>query len=66
MHGNKKTLRLSLWGKNLTNKQYQEHVIGEGAAPFVALPGQPQTGYTYQATAWGAKTQIGAQLQYGF
>jgi hypothetical protein len=32
----------------------------------VALPGQPQTGYTYQATAWGAKTQIGAQLQYGF
>jgi iron complex outermembrane recepter protein len=66
MHGSKKTLRLSLWGKNITNKQYQEHVIGEGAAPFVALPGQGQTGYTYQATAWAPKAQVGAQLQYGF
>jgi iron complex outermembrane receptor protein len=65
-HGSKKTLRLSLWGKNITNKQYQEHVIGEGAAPFVPLPGQPQTGYSYQATAWAPKAQVGAQLQYGF
>jgi iron complex outermembrane receptor protein len=65
-HDSKKTMRFSLWCKNCTNKQYQEHVIGQGAAPFVPLPGVPLTGYTYQAVAWAPKFQFGAQFQYGF
>jgi iron complex outermembrane recepter protein len=65
-HDSKKTMKFSVWCKNVTDKSYQEHVIGQGAAPFIALPGQPQTGYTYQAAAWAPKTQFGAQFQYGF
>ena len=57
-HNSKSALKFSIWAKNLTNKQYQEHTIGQGAAPIVAVPnsatGAPvaQTGYTYNATAW--------------
>jgi iron complex outermembrane receptor protein len=65
-HDSKKTMKFSVWCKNVTDKSYQEHVIGQGAAPFINLPGQPQTGYTYQAAAWAPKTQFGAQFQYGF
>jgi hypothetical protein len=67
-------MKLSVWGKNILNKDYQEHVIGQGAAPFVPVPNTsgvgppiiPVTGYTYQATAWAPKAMFGAQFQYGF
>jgi iron complex outermembrane receptor protein len=70
-HGKKNTLRLSVWCKNCANRQYAEHVIGQGAAPYVPVPNsvggeQPVTGYYYSATAWAPKAQVGAQLQYGF
>jgi iron complex outermembrane recepter protein len=72
MHS-KKTMRVSLWAKNLLDKQYQEHVIGQGAAPFIAVPNSspppaiiPQTGYTYQAVAWAPRAMFGAQFEYGF
>jgi iron complex outermembrane receptor protein len=69
----KKTMRLSLWAKNLLDKQYQEHVIGQGAAPFIPLYSAgpppsvtPQTGYYYQAVAWAPRAMFGAQFEYGF
>jgi outer membrane receptor protein involved in Fe transport len=62
----KKTMRFSVWGKNILDKQYPLHVIGQGAAPFIPLPGQPVTGYTYQAVAWAPKSMFGAQFEYGF
>jgi iron complex outermembrane recepter protein len=72
-HGSKHTMKVSLWAKNLLDKQYQEHVIGQGAAPFIAVPNTspppaiiPQTGYTYQAVAWAPRAQFGAQFEYGF
>ena len=71
-HNSKSALKFSIWAKNLTNKQYQEHTIGQGAAPIVAVPnsatGAPvaQTGYTYNATAWAPERQVGAQLFYSF
>jgi iron complex outermembrane recepter protein len=70
-----KTMRVSLWCKNCFNKDYEEHVIGQGAAPFVPVPNTsypyvppiiPVTGYTYQAQAWAPKFMFGAQFQYGF
>jgi iron complex outermembrane receptor protein len=72
-HSSKTNLKFSIWVKNLTNKQYQEHTIGQGAAPIVSVPssanplvGVPQTGYTYNATAWAPERQVGAQLFYAF
>ena len=65
-------MKFSIWAKNLTNKQYQEHTIGQGAAPIVrgakCSTGAevPQTGYTYNATAWAPERQVGAQLFYAF
>jgi iron complex outermembrane recepter protein len=71
-HNSKNSLKFSIWAKNLTNKQYQEHTIGQGSAPIVAVPNSttgaevPQTGYTYNATAWAPERQVGAQLFYSF
>jgi len=66
----KKTMRFSIWAKNMTNEKYPLHVIGQGAAPIVPLQTAagpiPQTGYTYQAVAWAARPIYGAQFQYGF
>jgi len=62
----KHTMSMSVWGRNITNKQYQEHVIGQGAAPFVPIGATPQTGYTYQAVAWAPKSMFGVQFQYGY
>ncbi len=59
-HSSKSNLKFSIWAKNLTNKQYQEHIIGQGAAPIVPVPNAttgaevPQTGYTYQRDRVGA------------
>jgi iron complex outermembrane recepter protein len=72
-HSSKKTMKLSLWAKNLLDKQYQEHVIGQGAAPFIPVPNSspppaitPLSGYTYQATAWAPRAMFGANFSYGF
>ena len=69
-HGSNKSLRASLWAKNLFNANYVQHTIGQGAAPYIAVQGAtgpvPQTGYTYAATAWAPKAQVGVQLEYGF
>jgi iron complex outermembrane recepter protein len=69
-HGSKKTMRASLWAKNLFNVNYVQHTIGQGAAPYIPVLGAsgpvPQTGYYYAATAWAPKAQVGVQLEYGF
>jgi iron complex outermembrane receptor protein len=65
-HDARHTMRLSLWGKNILDKQYPQHVIGQGGAPFIPIPGQPLTGYTYQAVAWAPRALYGVQFQYGF
>ncbi len=71
-HGSKHTMRLSVWCKNCANRQYAEHTIGQGAAPFVPVVNPntggevPVTGYYYSATAWAPKAMVGAQFQYGF
>ncbi len=67
----KKSMKLSLWCKNCGNTSYLEHIIGGGAAPYIAVPTatggvQPQTGYTYAAYAYSPKAQVGAQFEYGF
>jgi hypothetical protein len=66
-------LKFSIWVKNLTNKQYQgaHHRPGRGAhrvGSELSKPacGVPQTGYTYNATAWAPERQVGAQLFYAF
>ncbi len=61
-----RTLRFSLWGKNVTNEKYPASVLGLGAAVLVPIPGTPLTGYTYQTVAWAPKASFGAQIQYGF
>ena len=66
-HQQQETLKVSIWGKNILNKDYVEHTIGMGAAPYIPNPGVPfQTGYYYASTAWGAKAMFGAQFSYGF
>jgi len=75
----KQTMRISLWAKNVLDKQYPEHVIGQGSilplctatAPGsgVCAPGSimtPPVGYTYQAIAYGPHPLYGVQFQYGF
>ncbi len=64
----KKTMNVSLWGKNLTNKTYQAHVIGQGPIiPVLTSTGpEPVPGYTYQAIAWAPQIMWGAEFQYGF
>jgi len=72
-HNSKKTMRLSVWGKNILNKDYAQHIIGGGAAPYISVPNStpggpnvPASGYTYAATAWAPKAMFGVQFQYGF
>lgn len=79
---NNRTLRVSLWAKNMLDKQYPAHVIGQGAVIptctpngsgltgiagcYAGAPISTVAGYTYQAVAWAAKPMYGAQIQYGF
>jgi iron complex outermembrane recepter protein len=69
-HGGKKSMRASLWAKNLFNANYLQHTIGGGAAPYIPVLGAagpiPQTGYYYAASAWAPKAQVGVELEYGF
>jgi iron complex outermembrane receptor protein len=69
-HGSKKSMRASLWVKNIFNANYVEHTIGQGAAPYINIEGAQgpvqKTGYYYAATAWAPKAQVGVQLEYGF
>ena len=57
----KKTMKFSIWAKNLTNKQYQAHVIGQGAAPIMPVlelhgPGDPADRLHLQRDGLGAGT----------
>jgi iron complex outermembrane recepter protein len=66
-HNSKKSMKVSLWGKNILNKDYLEHIIGGGAAPFVPNANSPvQTGYYYSSQAWAPKAMFGAEFSYGF
>jgi iron complex outermembrane recepter protein len=65
----KNTARISLWGHNITDKHYPQHVIGQG--PFITFPGTvPGTtvgpGYTYQSIAWAPPPTYGIDFSYGF
>ena len=64
----KKTMNVSVWGKNLTDKTYQAHVIGQGPIiPVLTAQGpEPVAGYTYQAIAWAPQLMWGVEFQYGF
>ena len=63
-HNSKHTMKLSLWGKNILNKDYLQHTIGMGAAPYIPNETVPfQTGYYYASQAYGAKSMIGGQVQ---
>jgi iron complex outermembrane recepter protein len=68
--GAKKSMKLSLWAKNILNADNIAHIIGGGAAPYISVPSQagpvPVTGYTYAATAYAPKSQVGVQFEYGF
>ncbi len=69
-HSSMKTMRVSLWGKNILNKDYVQHIIGGGAAPYIPVVGAAgpvaQTGYTFAATAWAPKAMVGANLEFAF
>jgi iron complex outermembrane recepter protein len=43
-HDSKKTMRVSLWAKNMLDKQYPAHVIGQGPIIPVCTRGGPGTG----------------------
>ena len=63
----KKTMNVSVWGKNLTNKTYQAHVIGQGPIiPVLTAQGpEPVAGYTYQAIAWVLPSVSGISNTFG-
>jgi iron complex outermembrane recepter protein len=61
---NNKRLKVSLWGKNVTDRHYLQHVIGQGA--FLPVPGTPNPGYTYQSLAWAPPPLWGVNFSYGF
>jgi iron complex outermembrane receptor protein len=62
--------RISLWGKNIFNHRYRQHVIANGAA---GVPVQSPTtgvvspaGYHDQAAAWAEPAAFGVQIQYEY
>jgi iron complex outermembrane receptor protein len=60
---NNKRLKVSLWGKNVTQLHYLQHIIGQGSA--LAVPGTP-AGFTYQSLAWEPPPTYGVDFSYGF
>jgi iron complex outermembrane receptor protein len=66
---NNKRLRVSAWGRNVTDLHYLQHIIAQG--PFLPVPGatpgsvQPP-GYTYQSLAWAPPPLWGVDFSYGF
>ena len=61
-------LRLTLWGRNLADEEYQAHVIASGgnALPIQIGPIVTPGGFTSQATAWAAPRQFGIEVVYEY
>ncbi len=60
---NGKRVRVSIWGKNVTDRHALQDLIAQGA--FLPVPGAPIPGYTYQSLAWAAPPLWGIDLSYG-
>jgi iron complex outermembrane receptor protein len=62
--------KISLWGKNIFNHRYRQHVIADGAAGVAVQ--SPTTGvvspagYHDQAVTWAEPAAFGVQLQYEY
>jgi iron complex outermembrane recepter protein len=62
--------KISVWGKNIFDHQYRQHVIANGAAGVAVQ--SPTTGvvtsagYHDQAAAWAEPAAFGVQLQYEY
>jgi hypothetical protein len=54
---------IAVWGKNLANKDYQQHVITTGTPVATAI--QP-SGYTSNAIAWSEPASWGIDLEYRY
>jgi iron complex outermembrane recepter protein len=54
---------IGLWGKNLTHKEYQQHVIVAGTAVDTLIQ---KAGYTSNAVAWSEPASWGIDLQYQY
>jgi iron complex outermembrane recepter protein len=64
---NNKVLRISLWGRNLTQLHYLQHIIAQGAfLPVGTPPNVTPPGYTYQSLAWAPPPTYGIDFSYGF
>jgi len=65
---NKHSLKVALWGRNVTDERHPAHLIGQGAA--VDLPdgfgGVTPAGLTFQSVMWAEKPRYGIDLIYGF
>lgn len=55
--------RISIWGRNLTNRKYKQLVAGQGTPGVPVAPGQIP-GYTSQAAAWVEPPTYGIDLSY--
>jgi iron complex outermembrane recepter protein len=61
---NQKQLRVSLWGKNVTDLRYKQEVIGQGE--LLPVPGTPRAGYSGAELAYAAPALYGIDFSYGF
>ncbi|MBA6412226.1 TonB-dependent receptor [Parahaliea sp. F7430] len=58
------TATVALWGRNIFDKEYRQHVIGSGGAP-VATPLGP-AGFTFSAVSWAEPATYGIDLIYEY
>ena len=61
--------KIGLWGKNVLNKEYKTHVIGQGGAvnaPDQFTGAEVLAGYNSQAVAWAEPPSYGVELVYEY
>ncbi|MBA6412228.1 TonB-dependent receptor [Parahaliea sp. F7430] len=58
------TATVALWGRNILDKEYRQHVIGTGGAS-VATPLGP-AGFTFTAASWAEPATYGIDLVYQY
>lgn len=56
-----RSLQLALWGRNITDRDYRQHVIGLGGGGAVATPISAK-GYTYAAESWAEPATYGVEV----
>lgn len=56
-----RSLQLALWGRNVTDRDYRQHVIGLGGGGAVATPISAK-GYTYAAESWAEPATYGVEV----